>query len=83
MAHPRAARVTRRGAYLVVSPREHETHGRAPGVIVETPVGVRRHEAMQIQVPALDAGEIVAFQVGLAVLAVDETARQTGGQTVK
>jgi hypothetical protein len=50
---------------------------------MEAPVGVGRHETMQIQVPALDSGQVVTFQVRLAVLAVDEPTGQTGGQAVK
>jgi len=49
-------------------------------VIVQAPIWVRIHETVDIDVPAEGAEQIIALQVRLPLLTVDETTGQTGGE---
>jgi hypothetical protein len=55
----------------------------SPGVIVKAAIRIRIDEAVQIEMPAEGAEEVVAFEVGLALLAFDETTGSTRADPFK
>jgi hypothetical protein len=68
-------------AQLVIAAAEYQADGAIPGVVVQTAIGVGIDESMQVGMPAaqpkpVEARNIVALEVGLALLAVDDTARE-------
>jgi hypothetical protein len=52
-------------------------------MVVQTSVRVRVHEAVQVGVPTERAEQVVAFQVRLSLIAIDETTRQLGGDSIE
>jgi hypothetical protein len=81
--HGNPIRVARGGPLLVVAAREHQAHRPTPGVVVQTPVRVRAHETVQVSVPTECAEQVVALQVRLSLIAIDETTRQLGGDSIE
>jgi hypothetical protein len=62
---------------LVIAAREHQAHGVSPGVIVKAAIRIRIDETVQVEMPAEGAEEVVAFEVGFALVAFDETTGST------
>ena len=69
--------------YLLVATAQDQAYRPVPGVIVEATVGVGGDEAMEIEVPAEGAEQVVAFQIGLTVLAVDKATGKAGRQSMQ
>jgi hypothetical protein len=68
---------------LLVTAGEHQAHGAVPGVIMQPPVGIRLHEAVEVDVPTERSEDVIALQIRSAVLPIDEAAGQMRAQTVQ
>jgi hypothetical protein len=58
---------------LIVPADEDETQGISPWMVMQTPVGIRVDETVEIKMPVEQADEVVAFEIGLSLVALDET----------